>query len=629
MGHGVLQVPIQAILHIALAGETGLPVFTHVSGHDVGTAAAGIVKHPQHAQVFEPLSAVIRGLAHFLHHAKHQRRQVLIGQHVQVGLIHFRAHLMPLVQPHIGHQRPLLAVIAEGQRGIPQLIQRLQKITAGGVRLIANRLPVVQIAFHPVFHLGGRFGILEKIMLPARGHARTGGQGHHSGYCHPSMTLAHHPPVIPGQARLRIDDFGEQALGEQARRLATTLGRLNRVGHLVVPGSSGDKGVLGHTFLQHRGEVGTAYQCRRGEGIRRQQIRQELLHGRLQARQLAGERISRRPFFVITGVGQHVRQAFGELIHHIGVTLGKLFQPLVLILLAVQPEGEPQGLILLRLAESTDKRRKSVHQIHLGEGHIHRQPGPKLFHQLPQAGAQQNGVGFTLLFVGGAQARKIHSQDNAIERPLGPTAFQPGDKVVPQPALDFTGGTLALVLAQQFAIRVDQDTVVANPPVKTERVTVAPVVTGDVGQGIGLPGTLNQAGLTGIFQAHHQIPGQTVQALATRQIAFQRLQLAVQQPLLATLHGQNRVFLLPLLLGLGLVHFTQATGQHGTPDHHHQQDHPEGDQSTHLPGHQRVVAVDFQAWPQPPGGYQQGNYPQSQGDGGGAADVGQKPTTNE
>ena len=203
-------------------------------------------------------------------------------------------------------------------------------------------------------------------------------------------------------------------------------------------------------------------------------------------------------------------------------------------------------------------------------------------------------MGFPLLITGGAQAGQIHGQNHAVQRALGTAALEPADKVVPQPVLDFAGGAFALVLAQQFAVRIDQYTVIANPPVKTKGIAVAPVISGNVGEGIGLPCPLNQAGLAGIFQAHHQVPGQAVQAFAAGQIAFQGLQLAVQQALLPAFHGQDRIFLFLLLLGLGFIHLAQPASQGHTPEHHHQQDHAKRHQSPHLPGHQRVISANFQ-----------------------------------
>src|SRR5690554_7828385 len=107
-------------------------------------------------------------------------------------------------------------------------------------------------------------------------------------------------------------------------------------------------------------------------------------------------------------------------------------------------------------------------------------------------------MGFPLLVAGGAQARKVHGQDHAVQRALTPAALQPADKVVPQPVLDLTGGALTLVLAQQFTVRVDQYAVVTNPPVKAERIAVTTNVTGDVGQAVRLPRPLNQAAFAGI-----------------------------------------------------------------------------------------------------------------------------------
>ena len=165
----------------------------------------------------------------------------------------------------------------------------------------------------------------------------------------------------------------------------------------------------------------------------------------------------------------------------------KLAQPVVGIQLAVQLEGKAQGLLTLGFGECAGKRCKPVEQVHFGKADVHRQLGAQLLHQFPQPGTKQDGLGLALLFIASTQASKINRQHNAIQGALGTILFQPGDEVGPQPLLDIAGGALAVVLAQQFAVRVNQYTVVAHPPFKTERVTLGARIAGDVGEGVCLP----------------------------------------------------------------------------------------------------------------------------------------------
>ena len=186
--------------------------------------------------------------------------------------------------------------------------------------------------------------------------------------------------------------------------------------------------------------------------------------------------------------------------------------------------------------------------------------------------------------------------------------------MIPKTLLNLSASALTLTLAQQFTIRIDKHAIIADPPVKTEGIAIAPIVAGDIGERVGLSGALNQAGLAGIFQPNHQIPGQPVNAFAARKVALQGRQLSIQQALLLALHGQYRIFLFLLRLGLFYIHLAQTARQHHAPHHRDHKDNAQGNEGPHLPGRQWKLTIHLPARPQPPGGSQQGNNAQCQGD---------------
>ena len=128
-------------------------------------------------------------------------------------------------------------MVAKGQGRLTKFIQRAEQVSAGIVRLKTHRLPVIDESPHTGFHGGRGLCILDKEMLPAGCHTRSGTNSHHGGHGQPALPGLNHPSVVTGQASLRIDDLGEQCPGEQRGGLPCPLGRLNGPCNLVV-GSS-------------------------------------------------------------------------------------------------------------------------------------------------------------------------------------------------------------------------------------------------------------------------------------------------------------------------------------------------------------------------------------------------------
>ena len=309
-----------------------------------------------------------------------------------------------------------------------------------------------------------------------------------------------------------------------------------------------------------------------------------MLQNGLKAGKLAGKGVGRCPLLGIPGIGQNIRQAIGKPLNHGGVSVSELVQPIVVIHLAFEAEGKAQGLLLVLLAQGPHQRAKSVKQVHLGEGDINGQAGADLLHQFPQARAQQDGPVPPLAGVCHAETGQIYGQHHTIQGALRAISLKPDDEMMPKTLLDLRARALTLTLAQQFTIRIDKHAFIADPPVKTEGIAIHPIVAGYVGERVGLPGPLNQAGLASILKAHHQIPGQPVNAFAAGEVAFQGRQLTIQQALLLALHGQNRIFLFLLRFGLPDVHLAQAARQHHAPHHRDHKDNAQGYQGPHLPG---------------------------------------------
>src|SRR5690554_5293734 len=225
--------------------------------------------------MLEALWAIVRCTAHFTHYTEHQCRQVLICQHVEVRSLYFWPYLVALIKPHVTNQQPLLAVISKRQCCLSQLIQGFKQVTASGIRLKTHRLPVINKALNPSFNRRCRFRVLDEEMLPARRHTRSGAHCDHRRNRHPALTTAYNPPVITGKPGFRIDNSGEERLGEQACRLARALGRLNWAGYLIMARSRRDKRIFRNAFLHNRSEVSASHQCGCRESVCRQKTGEE------------------------------------------------------------------------------------------------------------------------------------------------------------------------------------------------------------------------------------------------------------------------------------------------------------------------------------------------------------------
>lgn len=164
--------------------------------------------------------------------------------------------------------------------------------------------------------------------------------------------------IVPGQTGLGVHHRREQVPGEQADRLARTLGWLGRAGHLVVRRRCGDEYVLRHPFLQHGGEIGAAHQRRRRKRVGRQQLAQELFQYRLHARELASEGVDGCALLRVPDLRHHIGQPLTDAGHQLGKALGKLRQPVVRVQLALEPEREAQYRVFFFLGEGAGKRPK-------------------------------------------------------------------------------------------------------------------------------------------------------------------------------------------------------------------------------------------------------------------------------
>ncbi|MNF48319.1 hypothetical protein D3C84_295530 [compost metagenome] len=168
---GIAQVPHQLLLHRPLPREGLLPAARHVLRHQLLVATGRIVQHPHHPQDGELLFAPRRCLVEIRQQSLHLGRQEAQAQQLQVGALHIRTNLVPLVETEIRHQRHPLTVVAKGEGRLANEVQPRQLAHPEGVGIghlvglheglglgqyVAARLLVDPVEVVPTTDEGGR-----------------------------------------------------------------------------------------------------------------------------------------------------------------------------------------------------------------------------------------------------------------------------------------------------------------------------------------------------------------------------------------------------------------------------------------------------------------------------------------
>ncbi|MNO80459.1 hypothetical protein D3C76_716670 [compost metagenome] len=164
IGQGVLQVPHEIALQLALAWEGLLPLTGHPVLDPVRAAVLAILKHSVHPERGHLLLAAGRSGAHGIDHTAGQGRQETLGEQAQVSLVDTRANGAPLIQTKFSHTRPRRAVVAKHRYRVADLVQRLQQIAPGRVQTLVHLVMAVLLALGE--HAGGLAGIDVEVTVP-------------------------------------------------------------------------------------------------------------------------------------------------------------------------------------------------------------------------------------------------------------------------------------------------------------------------------------------------------------------------------------------------------------------------------------------------------------------------------
>ncbi|MNT55058.1 hypothetical protein D3C72_1922650 [compost metagenome] len=138
------------------------------------------------------------------HHPVGQRRQKALGQQRQIRLIDLRTDLPSLIQAHVRHKRPRLAIIAIHRHRAADLIQRLKQVAAGCVQLAVDGVGAVSAA--ALQHTHGLVPVYRVVVIPAADNDRAAQRRHTEAQGQRAPLFSPHARVVARQSRLGIDD---------------------------------------------------------------------------------------------------------------------------------------------------------------------------------------------------------------------------------------------------------------------------------------------------------------------------------------------------------------------------------------------------------------------------------------